>query len=141
MNIYARFWFEKDKKSYLGVGRVELLERIHKSGSILKAAKEMHMSYKAAWDSIDIINKLSSSPLVYSTNGGKGGGGTQLTKLGLEAIETFNEIERVKNIVFDYIDNSKDFSEINTKLKHLESALESFKKTEQNKYIIRSQIY
>lgn len=29
MNVFARFWFEKDKKSYIGVGRAELLTRIN----------------------------------------------------------------------------------------------------------------
>lgn len=123
MNIYARFWFEIEDKSYLGVGRVELLKRIDKSGSISKAAKEMGMSYKAAWDSVDIMNKLSPSPLVRSNNGGKGGGGTQLTDLGLEAVRTFEEIERVKNLFFNYLDHAKDFESINTRLKTLEAAL------------------
>lgn len=48
MNVFARFWFEKDDKSYIGVGRAELLTRIAESGSISKAAKQMGMSYKAA---------------------------------------------------------------------------------------------
>lgn len=127
MNVFARFWFEKDDKSYIGVGRAELLTRIAESGSISKAAKQMGMSYKAAWDSVDIMNKLSPSPLVESSNGGKGGGGTKLTPLGFEALKTFNELERVKNIFFDYLDNSQDFAELSKKLNDLESALEYFK--------------
>lgn len=127
MNIFARFWFEKNNKSYIGVGRAELLSRIATSGSISKAAKEMHMSYKAAWDSVDIMNKLSPSPLVVSNNGGRGGGGTKLTPLGKQALDTFNELERVKNIFFDYLDNANDFEEINKRLSHLESALKDFK--------------
>lgn len=127
MNVFARFWFEKDDKSYIGVGRAELLTRIAESGSISKAAKQMGMSYKAAWDSVDIMNKLSPSPLVESSNGGKGGGGTKLTPLGFEALKTFNELERVKNIFFDYLDNSQDFAELSKKLNDLESALEDFK--------------
>ena len=127
MNIFARFWFEKDDKSYIGVGRAELLTRIAKSGSISKAAKEMRMSYKAAWDSVDIMNKLSPTPLVESSNGGKGGGGTQLTPLGFKALEAFNETERVKNIFFDYLDNAKDFDELLERPSHLEAALKDFK--------------
>ena len=127
MNVFARFWFEEDDKSYIGVGRAELLTRIAESGSISKAAKQMGMSYKAAWDSVDIMNKLSPSPLVESSNGGKGGGGTKLTPLGFEALKTFNELERVKNIFFDYLDNSQDFAELSKKLNDLESALEDFK--------------
>lgn len=127
MNVFARFWFEKNEKSYIGVGRAELLTRIAESGSISKAAKQMGMSYKAAWDSVDIMNKLSPSPLVESCNGGKGGGGTKLTPLGFEALKAFNELERVKNIFFDYLDNSQDFAELTKRLSDLESALENFK--------------
>ncbi|WP_104743230.1 winged helix-turn-helix domain-containing protein [Helicobacter cinaedi] len=127
MNVFARFWFEKNEKSYIGVGRAELLTRIAESGSISKAAKQMGMSYKAAWDSVDIMNKLSPSPLVESSNGGKGGGGTKLTPLGFEALKAFNELERVKNIFFDYLDNSQDFAELTKRLSDLESALENFK--------------
>ena len=127
MNVFARFWFEKNEKSYIGVGRAELLTRIAESGSISKAAKQMGMSYKAAWDSVDIMNKLSPSPLVESFNGGKGGGGTKLTPLGFEALKAFNELERVKNIFFDYLDNSQDFAELTKRLSDLESALEDFK--------------
>ncbi|TLD96877.1 LysR family transcriptional regulator [Helicobacter jaachi] len=128
MNVFARFWFEKDKKSYIGVGRAELLERIARTGSISKAAKEMGMSYKAAWDSVDIMNKLSPCPLVSSSNGGRGGGGTKLTPLGFEALEVFHKLERVKNIFFDYLDNSQDFAELSNRLSHLEAALKDFKK-------------
>ena len=127
MNVFARFWFEKNEKSYIGVGRAELLTRIAESGSISKAAKQMGMSYKAAWDSVDIMNKLSPSPLVESCTGGKGGGGTKLTPLGFEALKAFNELERVKNIFFDYLDNSQDFAELTKRLNDLESALEDFK--------------
>ncbi|BAM31553.1 conserved hypothetical protein [Helicobacter cinaedi CCUG 18818 = ATCC BAA-847] len=127
MNVFARFWFEKNEKSYIGVGRAELLTRIAESGSISKAAKQMGMSYKAAWDSIDIMNKLSPSPLVESCNGGRGGGGTKLTPPGFEALKAFNELERVKNIFFDYLDNSQDFAELTKRLSDLESALEDFK--------------
>ncbi len=127
MNVFARFWFEKNEKSYIGVGRAELLTRIAESGSISKAAKQMGMSYKAAWDSVDIMNKLSPSPLVESCNGGKGGGGTKLTPLGFEALKAFNELERVKNIFFDYLDDSQDFAELTKRLSDLESALEDFK--------------
>lgn len=127
MRIFARFWFQKEDKSYLGVGRIDLLTRIDRTGSISKAAKEMGMSYKAAWDSVDIVNKLSPTPLVDSSNGGKGGGGSKLTPAGKEAIYAFNETERVKNIFFDYLDQSSDFKELLERLSHLESALQNFK--------------
>ena len=64
MEIKGNFWIEKNNKSFLGKGRIELLKNIEKYGSISKAAKEMKMSYKAAWDAIDIINKLAKKVVV-----------------------------------------------------------------------------
>lgn len=125
MKVFARFWYEKNAKSYIGSGRAELLERIANSGSISKAAKEMRMSYKAAWDSVDIMNKLSPTPLVESSIGGKVGGGTRLTPLGFEAIKVVKETERIKDMFFDYLDNAEDFEAILARLSKLESALKA----------------
>ena len=74
MEVEGRIWVKENGKNFIGHGKVELLERIHKSGSISKAAKEMRMSYKAAWDCIDAMNKLSQEPIVISALGGKNGG-------------------------------------------------------------------
>lgn len=91
MRVQGRFWIREQDKNFLGHGKVELLERIAQSGSISKAAKEMRMSYKAAWDSIDLMNNVANEPLVVRVTGGKGGGGTQITQKGLEAIRIFRE--------------------------------------------------
>ena len=79
MQIDGRFWLTKENQSFLGAGRIELLERIDKTGSIHAAAKEMKMSYKAAWERINGMNALADHPLIERTTGGKGGGGTKLT--------------------------------------------------------------
>jgi len=93
MNVKGSFWIEKDNKSFLGKGRVELLKKIDKYGSISKAAKDMKMSYKAAWDAVDIINKLAKEEAVEKISGGKGGGGTRLTDYGKKLIKTFEAAE------------------------------------------------
>ncbi|MBX7490482.1 TOBE domain-containing protein [Helicobacter sp. Faydin-H64] len=100
MQVKGRIWIKEQDKNFLGHGKIELLERIVKSGSISKAAKEMKMSYKAAWDSIDLMNKVASEPLVMRVTGGKGGGGTQVTQKGLEAIRIFREMERISEELY-----------------------------------------
>lgn len=100
MQVQGRIWIKEQNKNFLGHGKVELLERIAQSGSISKAAKEMKMSYKAAWDSIDLMNKVASEPLVVRVTGGKGGGGTQVTQKGIEAIRIFREMERISEELF-----------------------------------------
>ena len=93
--IRARFWLVSDQQQgYLGIGRIKLLEYIHQYGSINQAAKQMGMSYKKAWKLIEDMNHLHQQPLVLSEKGGKTGGGTQLTELGLRYIDEFRAIEK-----------------------------------------------
>lgn len=113
MRVQGRLWIKEQDKNFLGHGKVELLERIAQSGSISKAAKEMRMSYKAAWDSIDLMNNVANEPLVVRVTGGKGGGGTQITQKGLEAIRIFREMERVQQELFTLFEgNLNDWDSI-----------------------------
>ena len=91
--IGGQLWINQKGGSYLGHGRIELLEHIGLTGSITKAAKAMKMSYKAAWDAVDAMNNLAPKPLVARATGGKGGGGTQLTPYGKEVIAAFKAME------------------------------------------------
>jgi molybdate transport system regulatory protein len=97
MKIDGRFWLTKEGQSFLGSGRIKLLELIDQTGSINAAAKEMKMSYKAAWERINGMNALADYPLIERSTGGKGGGGTTLTPYARELITTykrFNELHR-----------------------------------------------
>lgn len=93
MKIDGRFWLSKNGESFLGKGRVELLKTIDRLGSINAAAKEIKMSYKAAWERINSMNELSDQPLIVRSTGGKSGGGTTLTPYGYELIATFEKLE------------------------------------------------
>lgn len=92
LNVMFRVWFYDGEDKFLGKGRVELLERIKKTGSIAHAAKEMRMSYRQAWQMIEEMNDRALSPLVEKKLGGKSGGGTMVTKEGEKAIEEFNQL-------------------------------------------------
>lgn len=87
--LKGRIWVEGEGGTFLGYGRVVLLERIKQYGSITMAAKSMQMSYRAAWELVDSMNKQSKTLLVETTTGGKGGGGARLTEAGERAIEAF----------------------------------------------------
>ncbi|MDD5156933.1 TOBE domain-containing protein [Sulfurimonas sp.] len=117
MKIDGRFWLTKDGQSFLGLGRIELLERIDKTGSILAAAKEMKMSYKAAWERINGMNALADQPLIERMTGGKGGGGTKLTLYAHELIATFY---RLNELHHQFIDR---FSEAGDNPEHLAQIL------------------
>ncbi len=73
----------------LGPGKIDLLEAIQQFGSISKAAKEIHLSYRRAWDMVDTMNQCFKRPLVQSSTGGKGGGGAHLTELGEEMVRHY----------------------------------------------------
>lgn len=87
--LKGRFWIESSQGTFLGIGRVLLLEKIREYGSISAAARSMQMSYRQAWALVNSMNQHSNLPLVQSATGGKGGGGANLTSTGEQAIELF----------------------------------------------------
>ena len=89
--VRGKIWIEGPEGTFLGYGRMVLLERIQKYGSISAAARSMGMSYKHAWDLVDSINRQANIPLVKTSVGGRGGGGAQLTPEGEKWIAHFRE--------------------------------------------------
>ncbi len=85
----GRIWLEGPDGTFLGHGRVVLLERIKEHGSLSQAAKSMEMSYKHAWDLLGSMNRQAGCRLVETTRGGKSGGGATLTPAGEKAIAIF----------------------------------------------------
>jgi molybdate transport system regulatory protein len=105
-DVDGNIWIKKDNRGFIGRGRIELLENIQIHGSISKAAKSMKMSYKAAWDSVDIMNKLSNKPIVTKIIGGKGGGGTVITSHAKELIQAYNEVSSLYRNYFQILSDS-----------------------------------
>jgi molybdate transport system regulatory protein len=89
----GRLWIEGPADRFLGIGRLELLERIAATGSISRAAKEMGMSYKKAWDLVSSMNTQAREPLVGAQAGGAHGGGAALTPAGAKAVAEFREMQ------------------------------------------------
>lgn len=94
IELHGSVWMMVGGENFGGPGRIGLLSKIAECGSISQAAKSIKMSYKAAWDAIDNMNNLSGQPLVERVTGGKGGGGTRLTRRGEQLVESFRIIER-----------------------------------------------
>lgn len=87
--VRGKLWIEGPEGTFIGYGRAVLLERIREHGSISAAARSMKMSYRHAWKLVDSMNRQGRSPLVVTSTGGKGGGGTELTETGEQAIKAF----------------------------------------------------
>jgi len=77
--VNGSLWLECGGKKYFGPGPMELLERIENTGSINKAAKQMGMSYKKAWEIINRLNASAANPLVETQAGGEKGGGSVIS--------------------------------------------------------------
>jgi molybdate transport system regulatory protein len=58
-------------EDFLGLNRIELLEKIDLLGSITKAGKAQGISYKTAWEQVDALNNLAEKPLVMRSAGGR----------------------------------------------------------------------
>ena len=93
IGLEGSVWFQKAENRFLGGDRIALLEKIDELGSITSAAKAVGISYKTAWHLVNMMNNLSEKPLVDRVTGGKGGGGTLLTKEGKKVIEQFRVVQ------------------------------------------------
>lgn len=77
--------------------RIDILRRLQDAGSISEAARRAGVSYKAAWQAIDILSNLAGTPLVEKVVGGAGGGGAQLTKAGKDLLKASTDLEKAKS--------------------------------------------
>ena len=77
----------------IGPGKISLLEAIAETGSITSAAKSLDMSYRRAWMLLDELNRSLRQPAVDSAKGGPHGGGSELTAVGRQLIDTYRRIE------------------------------------------------
>lgn len=94
IKITGSLWLGKDDQNLLSDKRIVLLETIGDCGSISQAAKAVGLSYKGAWDAVDAMNGMFGEPLVVTMTGGKGGGGTQLTDMGVRIVDTYRVLRR-----------------------------------------------
>lgn len=82
------------KEIALGPGKVDLLETIRETGSISSAARQLGLSYRRAWEMVDVMNRCFAGPLVGCAVGGRGGGGAVLTERGRLVIAAYRAMER-----------------------------------------------
>jgi molybdate transport system regulatory protein len=95
--VAGRVWIDSDKFSFIGHGKIELIEKIQELGSLRKAAAEMKMSYRQAWMNIYKINKLCDKPLVILKRGGKEGGIAEVTEFAQQVISSYKKLQSAFN--------------------------------------------
>jgi molybdate transport system regulatory protein len=99
--LRVRCWIDIDGERFFGPGRAELLQLIHETGSISKAAKSMGMSYKKAWEMVEGLNANGRKPYVIAHKGGEKGGGTEVTSTGLEMLAAYQKLSDKLNSIVD----------------------------------------
>jgi molybdate transport system regulatory protein len=108
MELTGALWLSKSGQKVFAEDRIALLEQIGELGSITQAAKAVGISYKTAWDQVDLMNNLADKPLVARSAGGKGGGGTALTPAGQEMVRQFHVFEAEHRRFLDTIGSRMD---------------------------------
>jgi molybdate transport system regulatory protein len=77
----------------MGPGKADLLEAIAQTGSISGAGRMLNMSYRRAWQLVDLMNRLFREPVVRGAAGGAHGGGAQVTEFGQLVLARYRTME------------------------------------------------
>ena len=91
LTVRFRIDFSNDRS--IGVGKIELLENIARSGSLSQAARDLGMSYRRAWLLVEDMKLSFDRPVVTSSTGGPNGGGATLTDFGGRLIARYRKLE------------------------------------------------
>ena len=94
MALKVRVRVDFDATRAVGPGKIALLERMRDTGSLSQAARELDMSYRRAWQLLDSLNTSFNGPVIVTSIGGKGGGGSEITQLGLALIDAYRALEK-----------------------------------------------
>lgn len=91
LHVEYKLWLTKNGGIF-GEGVFKLLSRVAGLGSISQAAREMDMSYRAAWGKIKLAEKRWGITLVTTQVGGEMGGGARLTPAALELLTRYRRL-------------------------------------------------
>lgn len=91
ISLKIRIYLDEDIA--IGPGKADLLEAIHRCGSISAAARDLGMSYRRAWLLVETMNRCFREPLVLSLVGGRHGGGAKLSETGEQVLRHFRNVE------------------------------------------------
>lgn len=94
MSLKIKVRIDFDDEHAVGPGKIALLERMRDCGSLSQAARELDMSYRRAWQLLDSLNTSFNEPVIVTSIGGKGGGGSEITQFGLTLIDAYRALEK-----------------------------------------------
>ncbi len=85
--IRAKIYVRED---IIGMGKIDVLRAVGKTGSISKAAAEIGLGYRRAWALLEKLQNCFDAPLFITERGGAAAGGTTLTPFGTELVVQFD---------------------------------------------------
>ena len=93
LRVKSKFWIEgEDGAAIFGGGRLAILDRVDRLGSIKAAAEDLKMSYRAVWGKIKATEKRLGIRLLETSPGGGPGRGARLTDEAREFIDRYREL-------------------------------------------------
>jgi molybdate transport system regulatory protein len=99
--VNYKLWLEGNGATF-GDGLFHILMNIETTGSISQAARQMNMSYRAAWGKIKFAEERWGVPLLITQVGGEMGGGARLTPVARELIDKFRRLREVVDSFINY---------------------------------------
>jgi molybdate transport system regulatory protein len=89
IRVGRRLWLHRDGDPIMGIGILELLVRVERSGSLHRAALEMGMAYSKAWPAVRRAEEVLGITILERRTGGAGGGGSTLSPEGKRLVVAF----------------------------------------------------
>jgi molybdate transport system regulatory protein len=86
-----------------------LLRRIDETRSLTEAAKEVGISYRNAWDRVQVMEEKLHRRLVHTKVGGRTGGGASLTEEGGKLLKEFR---RTRKLLFNVLDDKEAWEDV-----------------------------
>jgi|HubBroStandDraft_1064217.scaffolds.fasta_scaffold00078_51 molybdate transport system regulatory protein len=89
----VRFRVDFGRDAAVGPGKIALLEQIARGGSLSQAGRDLHMSYRRAWQLLQSLNGSFVESVAVTARGGRGGGGATLTAFGRQLVRVYREFD------------------------------------------------
>lgn len=92
LEVRSKVWIERDGQVVMSDWRMELLQRIDRTGSLMRAAEEMRVPYRTAWQRLKESEERLGFRLIDSQSGGAEGGGSALTDAARDILRRYQQL-------------------------------------------------
>ncbi len=103
MSSFAKLDLNSVLGHHVSDRRMDVLRNVDALGSISGAAREVGVSYKAAWQAIETLGNLAGQPVVQASTGGSGGGGASLTQAGRQVLRAYDLLVQARVRVLEQL--------------------------------------